>query len=100
LTRFEIPIRRTWSKCRGAAATDIFPELVAALYVLKDGNYFLFQKSGYVSGSSSFRHDVNRGESNAVTDGKSRNTSPHWSSNGDLIAYVSTRRNKQDTDCG
>jgi dipeptidyl aminopeptidase/acylaminoacyl peptidase len=33
-----------------------------------------------------------------VTDGKSRNTEPCWSSSGSMLAYSSTRRNGRDTD--
>ena len=45
-----------------------------------------------------FRYDLATGESTLLTDGKSRNTSLRWSSAGSQIAYVSTRRNNQDTD--
>src|SRR5712672_159588 len=70
-----------------------------ASYYPKDGNYLLFQKDvGGGEWFQYFRYDLESGDSRLLTDGKSRNTSAHWSSGGDLIAYVSTRRNKQDTD--
>jgi dipeptidyl aminopeptidase/acylaminoacyl peptidase len=70
-----------------------------ASYHPKDGNYLLFQKDvGGGEWFQYFHYDLESGDSTLLTDGKSRNTSAHWSSGGDLIAYVSTRRNKQDTD--
>ena len=33
-----------------------------------------------------------------MTDGKSKNSGPVWSNNGELVAYTSTRRNGADTD--
>ena len=70
-----------------------------ASYHPKDGSYLLFQKDvGGGEWFQYFHYDLESGDSTLLTDGKSRNTSAHWSSGGDLIAYVSTRRNKQDTD--
>lgn len=65
----------------------------------KDGSYVVYMKD--VGGGEWYqflRYDLATGESTLLTDGKSRNTSPRWSSGGDQIAYVSTRRNNQDTD--
>src|SRR6266513_350042 len=63
------------------------------------GDYLLFQKDvGGGEWFQYFRYDPGTGDSTLLTDGKSRNTSGRWSSGGDLIAYVSTRRNGQDTD--
>jgi dipeptidyl aminopeptidase/acylaminoacyl peptidase len=101
-TRFGNTYQAHVVKMPGGARQQLtfFPEPVyGASYHPKDGNYLLFQKDvGGGEWFQFFRYDVESGESTLVTDGKSRNTSPHWSSNGDLIAYVSTRRNKQDTD--
>jgi hypothetical protein len=94
-TRFGNTYQAHLVKMPGGARQQLtfFPEPVyGASYHPKDGNYLLFQKD--VKGGEwfqFFRYDVESGESTLVTDGKSRNTSPHWSSNGDLIAYVSTR---------
>lgn len=63
------------------------------------GDYLLFQKDvGGGEWFQYFRYDPGTGDSTQITDGKSRNTSARWSAGGDLIAYVSTRRNGQDTD--
>jgi dipeptidyl aminopeptidase/acylaminoacyl peptidase len=62
-------------------------------------DYILYQKDlGGGEWYQFFRYDLATGESTLLTDGKSRNTSPQWSTGGNQIAYVSTRRNKQDTD--
>src|SRR5215831_9637288 len=63
------------------------------------GDYVLYSKDvGGGEWYQFFRYDLATGESTLLTDGKSRNTSPRWSTGGDHIAYVSTRRNNQDTD--
>ena len=65
----------------------------------KDGDYFVYQKDvGGGEWYQFFRYDFATGDSTLLTDGKSRNTSLRWSQGGDQIVYVSTRRNKQDTD--
>jgi dipeptidyl aminopeptidase/acylaminoacyl peptidase len=45
-----------------------------------------------------YRLDLADGRVTLLTDGKSRNTGPRWSSDGKLLAYSSTRRNGRDTD--
>jgi dipeptidyl aminopeptidase/acylaminoacyl peptidase len=101
-TRFGNTYQAHVVKMPGGARQQLtfFPEPVyGASYHPKGGNYLLFQKDvGGGEWFQYFRYDVESGESTLLTDGKSRNTAAHWSSNGDLIAYVSTRRNKQDTD--
>jgi dipeptidyl aminopeptidase/acylaminoacyl peptidase len=101
-TRFGNTYQAHVVKMPGGARQQLtfFPEPVyGASYHPKDGNYLLFQKDvGGGEWFQYFRYDVESGENTLLTDGKSRNTAAHWSSNGDLIAYVSTRRNKQDTD--
>jgi hypothetical protein len=65
----------------------------------KGGDYVLYAKDvGGGEWYQFFRCDLATGESTLLTDGKSRNTSERWSTGGDRIAYVSTRRNNQDTD--
>jgi dipeptidyl aminopeptidase/acylaminoacyl peptidase len=70
-----------------------------ATYHPKEGDYLLLQKDvGGGEWFQYFRLDTRSGVSTLLTDGKSRNTSARWSASGDLIAYVSTRRNGRDTD--
>jgi len=47
-----------------------------------------------------YRYDVATGNVTLLTDGKSRNLPGPWSSSGDQIAYMSTRRTSKDTDLG
>ena len=62
-------------------------------------DYLLFRKDvGGGEWYQYFRYDLATGESTLLTDGKSRNSSAQWSTGGDWIAYVSTRRTGQDTD--
>lgn len=63
------------------------------------GDYILFMKD--IGGGEWFqlyRYDVATANVTLLTDGKSRNLPGSWSSSGDQIAYVSTRRTGQDTD--
>jgi dipeptidyl aminopeptidase/acylaminoacyl peptidase len=63
------------------------------------GDYIVFMKD--IGGGEWFqlyRYDVDTGNVTLLTDGKSRNILGPWSSKGDRIAYVSTRRTGQDTD--
>jgi len=63
------------------------------------GDYMLFAKDvGGGEWYQFFRYDFSSGESMLLTDGKSRNTSAQWSTGGDWIAYVSSRRNGEDMD--
>jgi dipeptidyl aminopeptidase/acylaminoacyl peptidase len=63
------------------------------------GDYVVFQKDvGGGEWYQLYRYDVGTGDSTMLTDGKSRNLLGPWSSHGDLIAYVSTRRTGQDSD--
>jgi Tol biopolymer transport system component len=45
-----------------------------------------------------YRYDFATGNIILLTDGKSRNTSPRWSYQGDRIAFGSTKRTGQDVD--
>src|SRR5882724_2202009 len=45
-----------------------------------------------------YRYDLKTGDVTLLTDGKSRNLPGPWSSSGDQIAYMSTRRTGKDTD--
>jgi dipeptidyl aminopeptidase/acylaminoacyl peptidase len=63
------------------------------------GDYIVFSKD--IGGGEWFqlyRYDVKTGDVTLLTDGKSRNLRGPWSSGGDQIAYMSTRRTGKDTD--
>jgi dipeptidyl aminopeptidase/acylaminoacyl peptidase len=63
------------------------------------GEYILFMKDiGGGEWYQLYRYEVATGDVTLLTDGKSRNLLGSWSSSGDRIAYVSTRRTGQDTD--
>src|SRR5437879_306166 len=63
------------------------------------GDYILFAKDiGGGEWYQLYRYDVATGDVTLLTDGKSRNLPGPWSSSGDQIAYLSTRRTEKDTD--
>jgi dipeptidyl aminopeptidase/acylaminoacyl peptidase len=63
------------------------------------GDYILFAKDiGGGEWYQLYRYDVATGNVTLLTDGKSRNLPGPWSSGGDQIAYMSTRRTGKDTD--
>ena len=63
------------------------------------GDYILFAKDiGGGEWYQLYRYDVATGDVTLLTDGKSRNLPGPWSSSGDQIAYMSTRRTGKDTD--
>ena len=64
------------------------------------GNYFLFTKDiGGNEFSQIYRYDLATKAITLLTDGKrSQNGGIQWSSQGDRIAYASTKRNGQDRD--
>ena len=63
------------------------------------GEYFVFSKgAGGNEFNQNYRYDFGTGDITLLTDGKSRNSGPTWSTKGDRIAYTSTRRNGADTD--
>lgn len=77
-----------------------FPDRVAAAdFQPVNGDSFLFVKD--VGGGEFFQiygYDLPTGNITLLTDGKSRNTSPRWSYQGDRIAYGSTKRTGNDVD--
>ena len=89
-------------KFPGGARTQLtfFPDRIAgAAYQPVDGNSFLFVKD--VGGGEFFqlyRYDIASGDITLLTDGKSRNTDPRWSYQGDRVAYASTQRTGNDLD--
>ena len=63
------------------------------------GDYIVFMKDvGGGEWYQLYRYDTKSGEVTLLTDGKSRNLMGPWSSDGDRIAYISTRRTGKDTD--
>ncbi len=77
-----------------------FPDRLAdALYEPNKGDSFLFLKD--VGGGEFFQiylYDLATGDTKLLTDGKSRNTTPKWSYQGDRIAFGSTKRTGSDVD--
>jgi len=71
----------------------------AALFHPNGGDYLVYAKdAGGGEWYQLYRYDMASGVSTLLTDGKSRNLMGPFSSRGDLIAYVSTRRTGKDTD--
>jgi len=101
-TRFADTVQIHQVKFPGGARTQLtfFPDRVGgATYQPVNGDSFLFTKD--VGGGEFFqvyRYDLATGDVTLLTDGKSRNTGPHWSYQGDRIAYGSTRRSGNDVD--
>ena len=63
------------------------------------GDYLVFMKdTGGGEWYQLYRYDLKSGGSTLVTDGKSRNLMGPWSTKGDELAYMSTRRTGKDTD--
>lgn len=63
------------------------------------GDYIVFAKDiGGGEWYQLYRYDMKAGNVTLLTDGKSRNLPGPWSSDGDRIAYMSTRRTGKDTD--
>src|SRR5262249_32524218 len=63
------------------------------------GDYIVFQKDiGGGEWYQLYRYDVKTGDVTLLTDGKARNLAGPWSSSGDQLAYMSTRRTGKDTD--
>jgi dipeptidyl aminopeptidase/acylaminoacyl peptidase len=102
VTRFADTAQVHHVKFPGGARTQLtfFPDRVAgAVYEPVNGDSFLFTKD--VGGGEFFqlyRYDLPTGDITLLTDGKSRNTSPRWSYQGDRVAYGSTKRSGNDVD--
>jgi len=65
----------------------------------KNSNQFLFSKD--IGGNEFFQlytYDLSNGNTRMLTDGKSRNTDPLWSHQGNKIIFNSTQRNGADDD--
>ena len=89
-------------KFPGGARTQLtfFPDRIAgASYQPVNGESFVFAKD--VGGGEFFQlylYDLKTGDIKLLTDGRSRNTGPHWSYQGERIAYGSTKRTGNDVD--
>jgi dipeptidyl aminopeptidase/acylaminoacyl peptidase len=71
----------------------------AARFHPNGGDYIVFAKDiGGGEWYQLYRYDMKAGNVTLLTDGKSRNLPGPWSSDGDRIAYMSTRRTGKDTD--
>jgi dipeptidyl aminopeptidase/acylaminoacyl peptidase len=77
-----------------------FPDAVTnARFHPNGGDYIVFSKD--IGGGEWYqlhRYDLKSGDVTLLTDGKARNLMGPWSSKGDEIAYMSTRRTGKDTD--
>ena len=86
----------------GGARTQLtfFPDRVdGATFQPVTGEFFIFSKgAGGNEFNQNYRYGLGDGAITLLTDGKSRNSEPVWSSKGDHVAYTSTRRNGTDTD--
>ncbi|MBZ5654752.1 MAG: S9 family peptidase [Acidobacteriia bacterium] len=101
-TRFGDTYQVHQVKFPGGARTQLtfFPDRInGAQYQPGSGESFVFGKD--IGGGEFFqlyRYDLPTGDITRLTDGKSRNTSPRWSYQGDRIAYGSTERTGNDVD--
>src|SRR5579871_745763 len=101
-TRFADTFQVHQVKFPGGARTQLtfFPDRVSGVsYQPVDGHCAVLEKD--IGGGEFFqfyRLDFDSGDFTLLTDGKSRNTDPHWSYQGDRIAYGSTKRNGNDVD--
>lgn len=102
-TRFADTSQVHQVKFPGGARTQLtfFPDAISGgvAYQPVDGKSFVFLKD--IGGGEFFqlyRYDFSDGNVTLLTDGKSRNTSPHWSYQGDRIAFGSTHRSGNDVD--
>jgi dipeptidyl aminopeptidase/acylaminoacyl peptidase len=63
------------------------------------GDYIVFMKDiGGGEWYQLYRYDLKAGDATLLTDGKARNLMGPWSTKGDDLAYMSTRRTGKDTD--
>jgi dipeptidyl aminopeptidase/acylaminoacyl peptidase len=101
-TRFADTAQVHQVKFPGGERTQLtfFPDRVgSAVYEPVNGDSFLFTKD--IGGGEFFqiyRYDTASRAITLLTDGKSRNTDPRWSYQGDRIAFGSTKRNGNDVD--
>ncbi|MGZ5537103.1 MAG: S9 family peptidase [Chthoniobacterales bacterium] len=86
----------------GGARTQLtfFPDrVINATMDPQKGEFFILSKSvGGNEFNQNYRYDFATGEVTLLTDGKSLNSAPVWSTKGDRFAYTSTRRDGTDDD--
>ncbi len=71
----------------------------APTYQPTTGKYFVFNRDvGGNEFGQNYRYDLATGEITLLTDGTSKNSRGIWSTQGDRMAYTSTRRNGKDND--
>jgi dipeptidyl aminopeptidase/acylaminoacyl peptidase len=77
-----------------------FPDTVSnGRFHPNGGDYIVFSKDiGGGEWYQLYRYDLKTGDVRLLTDGKARNLMGPWSSKGDQLAYMSTRRTGKDTD--
>jgi len=101
-TRFADTLQVHLVKAPGAARTQLtfFADAArSASFSPAHPDSFVFTKDrGGDEFYQFYRYDVPTGAITLLTDGESRNTGRVWSSAGDRLAYVSTRRNGTDVD--
>jgi dipeptidyl aminopeptidase/acylaminoacyl peptidase len=101
-TRFGNTNQIHWVAMPGGSRRQLtfFQEPVSsATFHPNAGDYIVFAKDvGGGEWYQLFRYDVATAASTLLTDGKSRNELGPWSTGGDQVAYVSTRRTGQDAD--
>ena len=86
----------------GAARRQLtfFPDAVSnGRFHPNGGEYIVFMKdTGGGEWYQLYRYDLETGDVTLLTDGKARNLMGPWSSGGNELAYMSTRRTGKDTD--
>jgi dipeptidyl aminopeptidase/acylaminoacyl peptidase len=101
-TRFGNTIQMHLVAMPGGARRQLtfFPDPVhGATFHPDGGDYIVFSKDiGGGEWYQLFRYDMATGASTLLTDGKSRNLAGPWSTDGNRLAYMSTRRTGKDTD--
>ena len=101
-TRFADTAQLHLVKMPGGARQQLtfFPDAVSnGRFHPNGGDYIVFAKDiGGGEWYQLYRYDIATGNVTLLTDGKARNLLGPWSSGGDQIAYMSTRRTGKDTD--
>ena len=101
-TRFADTNQLHLVKIPGGARQQLtfYPDAVATgRFHPNGGDYIVFMKDiGGGEWYQLYRYDVAPGDVTLLTDGKSRNLLGPWSTAGNQVAYMSTRRTGKDTD--
>jgi dipeptidyl aminopeptidase/acylaminoacyl peptidase len=101
-TRFADTPQLHLVKMPGGARQQLtfFPDAVTnGRFHPNGGDYIVFAKDiGGGEWYQLYRYDIASGDVTLLTDGKSRNLLGPWSSGGNQLAYMSTRRTGKDTD--